>query len=114
MRAGTCLTARPASSAAAYAASKAGLIQLTRALAIELAPHHIRVNAIAPGYSETERNREFLAGAAGQRLLERIAARRFGEPADLDGAVLLLASDASSFMTGSVITIDGGHSVVSV
>ncbi len=97
---------------APYTASKGGLIQLTRTLALELAEHEIRVNAIAPGYIETEMNRKFLAGSAGQPLLDRIAARRFGEPADLDGAVLLLASDASRYMTGSVVTVDGGYSVI--
>ena len=97
---------------AAYCASKAGLIQLTRALAIELAPHDIRVNAIAPGYIETDMNREFLAGAEGRRLIDRIPQRRAGEPSDLDGLLLLLASDASRYMTGAVTTIDGGFSLV--
>ena len=97
---------------APYSASKGGLIQLTRTLALELAEHDIRVNAIAPGYIETDINREFLAGSDGRRLLDRIAARRFGEPADLDGAVLLLASDAGRYMTGSVVTVDGGYTIV--
>ncbi len=96
---------------APYAAAKAGLIQLTRTLALELARHDIRVNAIAPGYIETDINREFLGGAGGERLLERIPQRRFGEAADLDGVLLLLASDASRYMTGSVISVDGGHTL---
>ena len=103
---------RAAGQVAAYAASKAGLIQLTRVLAIELARHDIRVNAIAPGYVESDMNREFLAGPGGRKLLERIPQRRFGEPADLDGVLLLLASDASSYMTGSVVTVDGGRTLL--
>ncbi len=93
---------------APYAASKAGLAQLTRAMALELARHGVRVNALAPGYIETEINREFFTTGAGQRMLERVPQRRFGQPEDLDGALLLLASDASRYMTGSVIAIDGG------
>ncbi len=103
---------RGAERLAPYGASKAGLIQLTRTLALELAEHDIRVNAIAPGYIETDMNRKFLAGAAGQPLLDRIAARRFGEPADLDGAMLLLASDAARYMTGTVVTVDGGYTII--
>ena len=100
---------RPARQLAAYCASKAGLVQITGVLALELARDGIRVNAIAPGYFETEMNRDFLAGSAGKRLLERIPQRHFGEPADLDGVLLLLASDASRYMTGSVVTVDGGY-----
>ncbi len=91
-----------------YCASKAGLIQLTRALALDLARHDIRVNAIAPGYFESEMTRDLLASEEGKRLLARVPQRRFGEAADLDGVLLLLASDASRYMTGSVITVDGG------
>jgi NAD(P)-dependent dehydrogenase (short-subunit alcohol dehydrogenase family) len=94
---------------APYAASKGGLWQLTRTMALELARHDIRVNALAPGYILTEINREFLeTGAAGERLKKRIPQRRFGTPEDLDGALLLLASDGSRYMTGSIIVIDGG------
>ena len=71
----------------------------------------IRVNALAPGYIDTELNREFMRSAAGVALLKRVPQRRFGELADLDGALLLLASDASRYMTGSVIVVDGGHLV---
>ena len=93
-----------------YAATKAGLVQLTRALALELAPRRIRVNAIAPGYILTEMNREFFASPAGEAMVRRIPQRRFGEAGDLDGTLLLLASNAASgYMTGSVITVDGGH-----
>ena len=95
---------------APYAASKGGLINLTRAMATEWARHGIRVNALAPGYIETDLNRAFLESDAGERIRKRIPQRRFGVPADLDGPLLLLASDASAHMTGSVVTVDGGHS----
>ncbi|MEN8196545.1 MAG: glucose 1-dehydrogenase [Pseudomonadota bacterium] len=98
-----------------YCASKAGLVQLTKSMATELARNKIRVNAIAPGYFITDLNRDFLTNTeGGEALRSRIPQRRFGAPEDLDGVLLLLASNASSFMTGSVITVDGGHSVVSV
>jgi len=103
------LAERVAGGVAAYAASKAGLVQLTRALALEWARHRIRVNAIAPGYVLTDINRAFFATAAGEAMVRRIPQRRIGEPEDLDGALLLLASEASAYMTGSVIAIDGGH-----
>lgn len=102
---------RTAKQLAGYAAAKAGLVQLTRVLAVELAPHDIRVNALAPGYIETEINREFFNSDAGQRVIRRIPQRRLGQPSDLDGAVLLLVSNAGAYITGSVITVDGGHSV---
>jgi len=94
-----------------YAASKAGLKHLTAAMALELARHQIRVNAIAPGYIETDMNRDFFATDAGLALIKRIPQRRLGQPADLDGALLLLASDASNFMTGTTLVVDGGHLV---
>ena len=92
-----------------YAASKAGLLQLTRTMAMELARHGVRVNAIAPGYVFTEMNREFFESDAGVAMTKRIPQRRIGDPSELDGALLLLASDASSYMTGSTIVVDGGH-----
>jgi 3-oxoacyl-[acyl-carrier protein] reductase len=101
----------PSKGLAAYATAKAGVIQLTKALALELAPANIRVNALAPGYCRTDINSEFLDSPAGDKLRARIAMNRFGEAGDLDGAMLLLASGASRFMTGSVIVVDGGHSV---
>ena len=95
-----------------YCAAKAGLIHLTHALEAELARHDIQVNAIAPGYVETDMNRGFFASDAGQTLIaSQIPQRRLGQPEDLDGALLLLASNASRFMTGSVIVVDGGHSL---
>jgi NAD(P)-dependent dehydrogenase (short-subunit alcohol dehydrogenase family) len=94
---------------APYAASKAALLHLTRALAFEWARYGIRVNAIAPGYIATDLNREFFESDAGKALIARIPQRRLGQPGDLDGALLLLASDASAYMTGSAIVVDGGH-----
>lgn len=94
---------------APYAASKAALENLTRNLALEWARYGIRVNAIAPGYIETDINRAFFATEAGRAIVARIPQRRIGAPGDLDGALLLLASDASAFMTGSSIVVDGGH-----
>jgi NAD(P)-dependent dehydrogenase (short-subunit alcohol dehydrogenase family) len=97
-----------------YAVSKAGLIQMTKAMALELAGKGIRVNALSPGYIKTDLNRNFLESEAGEKMVKRVPQRRFGEPEDLDGALLLLASDASLFMTGAVITVDGGHLVNSL
>ena len=99
---------------APYNASKAGLIHLTRALAMEWARHDIRVNAICPGYIETEMNSDFWKTDGGKRLIDRIPQRRIGKPEHLDGALLLLASEAGSFMTGSVITVDNNHTVNSL
>lgn len=93
----------------AYATSKAALIQLTRQHALEWARHGIRVNALAPGYVETDLNRDFFATDPGQALIRRIPQRRLGRPQDLAGPLLLLASEAGSFMTGSVLVADGGH-----
>jgi NAD(P)-dependent dehydrogenase (short-subunit alcohol dehydrogenase family) len=102
---------RVAAQVPSYAASKAALIHLTKAMALELARHKIRVNALAPGYIETGINREFFASDAGQALIKRVPQRRIGRPEELDGALLLLASDAGSHMTGAVIAVDGGHLV---
>jgi len=102
---------RPGASAAAYSSSKAAVIQMTKALAMEWARYRVRVNALAPGYFETDLNRDFLLSDYGQAMMKRIPQRRFGDMGDLDGALLLLASDASAYMTGSVIAVDGGHLV---
>jgi len=105
---------RPGASAAAYSSSKAAVIQMTKALAMEWARYGIRVNAIAPGYFETDLNRDFLSSDYGQAMMKRIPQRRFGQMSDLDGPLLLLASDASAYMTGSVIAVDGGHLVTAL
>tara|TARA_R110000787_G_scaffold187093_7_gene298883 strand:- start:12357 stop:13133 length:777 start_codon:yes stop_codon:yes gene_type:complete len=94
-----------------YVAAKAGLKNLSQALALEFARYDVRVNSIAPGYYITEINRDELEGEGGEKLRKRIPTRRFGEYQDLDGALLLLASDASRHMTGSEIVVDGGHLV---
>jgi NAD(P)-dependent dehydrogenase (short-subunit alcohol dehydrogenase family) len=105
---------RVAGQVAAYSASKAALLHLTRSLALELARHRIRANALAPGYISTELNRKFLETPAGQALIKRVPQRRLGDLSDLDGPLLLLASEASRFMTGAVIPVDGGHLVSSL
>ncbi|WP_431016498.1 SDR family NAD(P)-dependent oxidoreductase [Bradyrhizobium pachyrhizi] len=91
-----------------YAISKAGMIQGTKAMALELAGNNIRVNALAPGYIDTEMNHDFWSTPAGERLAKRIPQRRVGAESDLDGAIMLLASNASRYMTGTVVTVDGG------
>jgi 3-oxoacyl-[acyl-carrier protein] reductase len=91
-----------------YTISKAGIVQATKAMALELASSNIRVNALAPGYIDTEMNHEFWATPAGEKLTKRIPQRRIGSESDLDGAIMLLASKASRYMTGSVVTVDGG------
>jgi NAD(P)-dependent dehydrogenase (short-subunit alcohol dehydrogenase family) len=97
--------------AVAYATAKAGVIQLTKAMALELAFKGIRVNAIAPGWFVTDLNREYLEGEAGAKLKREIPIGRFGEEGDLDGPLLLLASDAGRFVTGATIVADGGQIV---
>ncbi len=94
-----------------YATTKAAVVQMTAAHALEWARYGIRVNALAPGYIATEINDDFFQSDPGLALIKRIPQRRLGQPEDLDGAFLLLATDASRWMTGSCVTVDGGHTV---
>jgi NAD(P)-dependent dehydrogenase (short-subunit alcohol dehydrogenase family) len=102
---------RVAGAVAPYAISKAGVIQMTKALALEWARYGIRVNALAPGYFATELNDDFFESEHGKALIKRVPQRRLGQLSELDGPLLLLVSNAGSFMTGSVVTVDGGHLV---
>src|SRR5262249_15882339 len=94
----------------AYATAKAGVIQMTKALGLELAFKGVRVNAIAPGWFVTDINREYLSGPGG-KLTRDIPVGRFGQDGDLDGALLLLVSDAGAYMAGATIVVDGGQMV---
>ena len=105
------LAGRVVPGVASYSAAKAGLVHLTHQMAVELARYRIRVNALAPGYITTDINRDFFASEPGQAMIKRIPQRRLGTVEDLTGPLLLLASDAGAHMTGSVVTVDGGHSV---
>jgi len=105
---------RVAGGVASYAASKAGVVRLTEALALEWARFDIRVNALCPGYVETNLNRDFFQSEPGKALIKRIPQRRLGQPEDLDGALLLLASDSGRYITGASLAVDGGHLVSSL
>jgi NAD(P)-dependent dehydrogenase (short-subunit alcohol dehydrogenase family) len=105
---------RVAGGVAPYAVSKAGVIQLTKSLALEWARYKVRVNALAPGYIQTELNDAFFESEPGKALIKRVPQRRLGDLRELDGPLLLLTSEASSFMTGSVLAVDGGHLVSSL
>jgi len=96
---------------AAYATAKTAVMQVTRALALELAFKGVRVNAIAPGWFVTEINDKYLESEAGAAIKRDIPMGRFGSTGDLDGALLLLASDAGSYITGATIVVDGGQVV---
>lgn len=95
----------------AYATAKAGVVQLTKALSAELAFKGVRVNAIAPGWFVTEINDKYLMSEAGDAIKREIPMGRFGNAGDLDGALLLLASEAGSYITGATIVVDGGQVV---
>ena len=105
---------RVAGQIAAYAASKAALVQLTRSMALEWARYSIRVNALCPGYIATDINKDIFESAAGQAMIKRIPQRRLGSLEDLEGPLLFLCSDASRFMTGSSLVADGGHLISSL
>ena len=105
---------RVAGQIAAYAASKAALVQLTRSMALEWARYGIRVNALCPGYIATDINKDIFESAAGQAMIKRIPQRRLGSLEDLEGPLLFLCSDASRFMTGSSLVADGGHLISSL
>ena len=105
------LGTRPIGTLTTYCASKGGLNQLTATMALELARYNIRVNAIAPGYIETPMNSDFFKSPPGKALINSVPQRRLGQVQDLDGVLLLLASDASNFVTGTVMTVDGGFSI---
>ena len=105
------LALRTGHGVAAYAASKAAVAHLTKSLALEWARHNVRVNALAPGYFPTEINQDYLESEAGDVMRRTIPLRRFGEPSDLDGPLLLLLSEASRYMTGVILPVDGGHLV---
>jgi 3-oxoacyl-[acyl-carrier protein] reductase len=94
-----------------YTTAKAGVVQLTKALGLELAFKGIRVNAIAPGWFVTDINRDYLSGEAGRKLTRDVPVGRFGEDGDLDGTLLLLASDAGRYIAGATIVVDGGQMV---
>ena len=104
------LSFRAARTVVAYAASKGAVLQLTRNLALEFARYNIRVNGIAPGYILTEINKEYFESDDSAAMIKRIPQRRIGDVSDLDGTLLLLASNkASGYMTGSTVVVDGGH-----
>jgi NAD(P)-dependent dehydrogenase (short-subunit alcohol dehydrogenase family) len=94
----------------AYTASKGGVMQLTKALAVAWAPEGIRVNAIAPGWIETDMTRHLVENAArSATILDRTAFRRWGQPSDIGGAVVFLCSEAARFITGAILPVDGGY-----
>lgn len=105
---------RQAGGVSAYAMSKAGVVQMTKTLALEWARYHIRVNAIAPGYFDTAMNEGFFDSDAGKAMIRKIPMRRIGDMRDLDGPFLLLATEAGAFMTGATLPVDGGHLVNSL
>jgi NAD(P)-dependent dehydrogenase (short-subunit alcohol dehydrogenase family) len=96
----------------AYAASKAALVQFTRTLALEWSRDNIQVNALCPGYFATPMNEAFFSSKAGERLIQRLPLQRIGHPEEIRGAVVFLASAATSYMTGAVLFVDGGHTLV--
>ncbi len=94
-----------------YCASKAAIVQFTRALALEWIRHNIQVNALCPGYFLTDMNSEFFGSDRGKRFVADLPIARLGDPRELDGALVFLASDATSYVTGTALYVDGGHSL---
>jgi NAD(P)-dependent dehydrogenase (short-subunit alcohol dehydrogenase family) len=105
---------RVAGQVAAYLTSKAGIVHLTKGMALELARYRIRVNALCPGYIETDLNRAFFASDTGSALIKRIPQRRLGQVSEPEGPLLLMCSEAGSYMTGAILAVDGGHLVSSL
>ena len=105
---------RPGGTLSSYGAAKAGLVHLTRVMALELAGKGVRVNALCPGSIETDMHQVFVDRGYAEPLVKRIPQRRFGRVDDLTGALLLLASDAGRYMTGAVVAVDGGQLVGSL
>lgn len=105
---------RVAGAVLAYTTSKAALVQMTKAMALEWARYGVRVNALCPGYIETPLNADFFASKPGQALIGRIPQRRLGQETELDAPLLLLASDAGSYITGTTLAVDGGHLISSL
>ncbi len=108
---GSVLASRVARYMGAYAASKAGLVQLTRTLALEWIHHNVQVNALCPGYFLTPMNEEFFASDAGRKLITKLPIGRLGDTHEIEGAAVFLASDATSYITGTTLSVDGGHSL---
>ena len=108
---GSVLGERVAAGVAPYAISKAGVVQATKVMALELARYKIRVNALLPGYVVTDLNRDFLESEPGQKLRMRVPTREFVQITDLDAPLLMLVSDAGAGMTGACIAVDRGHLV---
>lgn len=94
-----------------YATTKAGLVQLTRVTALEWMRHNVQVNALCPGYFITPMNQDFLATPEGESFIQRLPLKRVGRPEELEGAAVFLASDATSYITGTTLYVDGGHSL---
>jgi NAD(P)-dependent dehydrogenase (short-subunit alcohol dehydrogenase family) len=106
--------AMPTRYMSAYAASKAALLSFTRTLALEWIRFGIRVNAVSPGYFRSRMNEDFFRSPAGQRILQRLPGRRIAEPPEIAPAIVFLASDAASYITGSVLVVDGGQSLAAL
>jgi NAD(P)-dependent dehydrogenase (short-subunit alcohol dehydrogenase family) len=105
------LATRVARYMSSYLASKAALVQLTRATALEWIHHNIQVNALCPGYFLTPMNQDFFTSDAGHKFVQKLPIRRLGDPKEIEGAAVFLASDATSYITGTTLYVDGGHSL---